>query len=158
MSPFQLMRHFSEAMDRMWNTAGLGRERGEELPAWRPTVEIRENNGQLQVNADLPGVKESDVKVSVENDVLVIQGERKREQERDENGWHRTERSYGSFYRPFPCRKARNPKRPMPASITACWKLPCRLPKPSSKSARSPFLPRRRSPALKRPAARAAPK
>ncbi len=102
MSPFQLMRHFSEAMDRMWNTAGLGRERGEDLPAWRPTVEIRENSGQLQVNADLPGVKESDVKVSVENDVLVIQGERKREQERDENGWHRTERSYGSFYRAIP--------------------------------------------------------
>ena len=102
MSPFQLMRHFSEEMDRMWNTTGLGRERGEELPAWRPNVDIRENNGQLQVNADLPGVKESDVKVSVENDILVIQGERKHEQERDEHGWHRTERSYGSFYRAIP--------------------------------------------------------
>jgi HSP20 family protein len=101
MNPFQLMRHFSEEMDRMWGGSGYSREGGE-LQGWRPVVDIRENDGQLQVHADLPGVKESDVKVSVENDVLILQGERKREEERDEEGWHRSERSYGSFYRAIP--------------------------------------------------------
>jgi HSP20 family protein len=100
MNPFQLMRRFSDEMDRMWS--GLGRERrGDEL-SWRPVVDVRENNGQLQVHAELPGVNEKDVKVSVENDMLIMQGERKHEEEREEQGWYRSERTYGSFYRAIP--------------------------------------------------------
>jgi HSP20 family protein len=103
MSPFQLMRHFSEEMDRMWGGSGYSREgRGGDLQGWRPVVDVRENNRQLQVHAELPGVNENDVKVSVENDMLILKGERKREEERDEEGWHRSERSYGSFYRAIP--------------------------------------------------------
>ena len=103
MSPFQLMRHFSDEMDRLWSGYGVGRERrGDEMGSWRPTVDVREHEGQLQVNAELPGVHEKDVKVAIENDTLVIQGERKREEEREEEGWYRAERSYGSFYRAIP--------------------------------------------------------
>jgi HSP20 family protein len=94
-----MMRHFSDEMDRMWGDYGRGRE---ESPGWRPSVDVREQNGQLQVRADLPGVKQSDIKVAIENDALVIQGERKREEERHEEGWYRAERSYGSFYRAIP--------------------------------------------------------
>lgn len=100
MSPFQLMRHFSDEMDRMWS-GGYGRNR-EQREEWRPVVDVREHNGQLQVKADLPGIEEKDVKVNVENDMLVIQGERKREEEREDEGWYRAERSYGSFYRAIP--------------------------------------------------------
>jgi HSP20 family protein len=95
MNPFQLMRHFSDEMDRMWR-------RGDEMSSWRPAVDVREHNGQLQVHAELPGVNEKDVKVAIENDALIIQGERKREEEREEQGWYRAERSYGSFYRAIP--------------------------------------------------------
>lgn len=102
MSPFQLMRHFSDEMDRMWGSTGYGRQGSGQESTWRPMVDVSEKNGQLQVRADLPGVKDNDVKVSVENDVLIISGERKREEERDEGGWHRSERSYGSFYRAIP--------------------------------------------------------
>lgn len=103
MNPFQLMRNFSDEMDRMWSSFGRGRERpGEELTAWRPVVDVREHNGQLVIHADLPGVNEKDVKVAVENDMLVIQGERRREEEREDEGWYRAERSYGSFYRAIP--------------------------------------------------------
>jgi HSP20 family protein len=104
MSPFQLMRHFSDEMDRMWHgvyPAGAER-RGEELATWRPVVDINERDGQLQVRADLPGVNEKDVRISTENETLIIQGERKREEEREEGGWYRAERSYGSFYRAIP--------------------------------------------------------
>ena len=100
MSPFQLMRHFSDEMDRMWS--GHGREQGGAMSTWRPVVDVREHDGQLQVHAELPGVNENDVKVAIENDMLVIQGERKREEEKEDEGWYRAERSYGSFYRAIP--------------------------------------------------------
>jgi HSP20 family protein len=96
------MRHFSDEMDRMWSRGGYGREGSGDQSGWRPMVDVSEKNGQLQVHADLPGVNDNDVKVSVENDMLIIRGERKREEEREEEGWHRAERSYGSFYRAIP--------------------------------------------------------
>jgi HSP20 family protein len=102
MSPFQLMRHFTEEMDRMWS-GRFGREgSGGEMTDWRPAVDVREHDGKLQVHAELPGVNENDVKVSIENDMLIIQGERKREEEREDEGWYRAERSYGSFCRTIP--------------------------------------------------------
>jgi HSP20 family protein len=101
LSPFQLMRHFTEEMDRMWSGFGRGRT-SEESMAWRPTVDVMERNGKLQVRAELPGLSEKDVKVSIENDTLILQGERKREEEKEEGGWYRSERSYGSFYRAIP--------------------------------------------------------
>jgi HSP20 family protein len=103
MNPFQLMRHFSDEMDRMWTGYGMGRERrGDDNSSWRPAIDIREHDGQLQVHAELPGVNEKDVKVAIDNDTLIIQGERKREEEKEERGWYRSERSYGSFYRAIP--------------------------------------------------------
>ena len=103
MNPFQLMRHFSDEMDRMWSGYGQDRERrSDDLSSWRPAIDVHEHNGQLQVHAELPGVNEKDVKVAIENDMLIIQGERKREEEREEEGWYRAERSYGSFRRSIP--------------------------------------------------------
>jgi HSP20 family protein len=54
------------------------------------------------VHAELPGLEPKDVKVDVENDALVIQGERRFEQEEKEGGVQRTERQYGLFYRSIP--------------------------------------------------------
>jgi len=102
MNPFQLMRHFSDEMDRVWGGYSGGRERQGDETSWRPVVDVRERDGRLQIRADLPGVNENDVKVAIENDRLIIQGERKREEEHDEEGWHRMERSYGNFYRAIP--------------------------------------------------------
>jgi HSP20 family protein len=97
MSPFQLMRHFSDEMDRMWTGQGHGQS-----SRFHPFIDVREHNGQLQVHADLPGMNDKDVKVSVENDTLIIEGERKREEEHQDQGWYRSERSYGTFYRAIP--------------------------------------------------------
>jgi HSP20 family protein len=54
------------------------------------------------VRADLPGLEKNDVKVDIADDVLTIQGERKQEHEEEHEGWYRSERSYGSFYRAVP--------------------------------------------------------
>jgi HSP20 family protein len=67
--------------------------------AWIPATEIAYRDGNLVVSAELPGLSENDVKVEINNDFLIIQGERKMEQQEDQNGVQRTERRYGEFYR-----------------------------------------------------------
>ena len=68
---------------------------------WNPRVDISENDGQYLVKADIPGVAKEDIKITVDNDVLTIQGERKQEQEEENKHFHRVERFYGSFIRSF---------------------------------------------------------
>lgn len=68
---------------------------------WAPAVDITEDEKEWQVKTDLPEVKKEDVKVTVENGVLTITGERKFEKEEKTKKYHRVERSYGNFLRSF---------------------------------------------------------
>jgi HSP20 family protein len=99
MNPFTLMRRFTEDMDRMFSGFGTAMP---EMGAWAPPVEVRESDGNLIISAELPGLNKEDVRVEVNNDSVVIQGERKREWDEEKGGVHRTERSYGMFYRSIP--------------------------------------------------------
>ena len=114
-SPFAFMRRFSDEMDRLFEDFGFGRgwfapgfERGLDRlgalagGAWTPQVEVLERGNQLIIRADLTGMTKDDIKVDLEDNSLVIRGERKSEREEDEEGYYRSERSYGSFYRRIP--------------------------------------------------------
>jgi HSP20 family protein len=68
---------------------------------WAPSVDISEDDKEWLVKADLPEVKKEDVKVSVEDGVLTVTGERKFEKEEKGKKYHRIERSYGNFFRSF---------------------------------------------------------
>ncbi len=68
---------------------------------WTPPVDILETENELVLKADLPDVKMSDIKVDLENGTLSLKGHRKFEAEKKEKGYHRIERSYGSFARYF---------------------------------------------------------
>ena len=68
---------------------------------WTPVVDIQETDVEYLVKVELPEVKKEDVKVTVENGVLTLQGERKQEKEEKGKKFHRIERSYGSFLRTF---------------------------------------------------------
>ena len=106
--PFELMRRLDEAMDRRFNQVwgggrSLMRGRGADgSQMWMPQVEMCERGGKLHVFTDLPGMRKEDVNVQVEQDAVVIHGERRQESTRDENGLFHSERSYGSFYRSVP--------------------------------------------------------
>ena len=68
------------------------------LEAWVPAVDVYCCSGTLVVWAELPGLKREDANVEVNDGVLAIEGERKREHKQDHEGYHRWERSYGRFY------------------------------------------------------------
>jgi len=70
-----------------------------------PKVDVSETEKEVHVSADLPGIDEKDVDVSLANGVLTIKGEKKVEKEEKDKNYHRVERSYGSFQRaiPLPC-------------------------------------------------------
>jgi len=69
--------------------------------AWLPAVDILEKDGNLVLEAHLPGVAEKDVDVKLEGHVLTLTGERKLENEENKKNYHRMESSYGSFSRSF---------------------------------------------------------
>ena len=71
------------------------------LTRWAPSVDIMEDDKEWLVKADLPEVNKEDVKVTVENGVLTITGERKFEKEEKDQKYHRIERAYGNFFRSF---------------------------------------------------------
>jgi HSP20 family protein len=78
-------------------------ENGEslKLPDWSPLVDITEDDHEYLFKADLPEIKKEGVKVTVENGILSISGERKVEKEEKKKRYHRIERAYGSFERTF---------------------------------------------------------
>jgi len=94
----------SEQFDRMLSTRFPRFETTEEnltVADWVPPVDIHETDKEFLVKADIPEVKKEDVKITIEDGVLTLQGERKIEKEEKGKRFHRTERLYGSFYRSF---------------------------------------------------------
>ena len=66
-----------------------------------PSIDVRETNTDLAVEAELPGMDEKDVSVTLSNGVLTLKGEKKSEREEKKEDYHLMERSYGSFQRSF---------------------------------------------------------
>jgi HSP20 family protein len=67
--------------------------------SWRPRVDVSETDERILVRAELPGVKQEDIQVSIQNGTLTLKGERKLEREVNESPYSRIERSYGTFER-----------------------------------------------------------
>ena len=99
----QINRLFSDAFEH----TGFSQESN--LTAWAPAVDIHENEHELVVKADLPGVDAKDLDIRVENNILTIRGERKFEKKVNEDSYLRVERAYGSFSRSFSLANTVNP-------------------------------------------------
>jgi HSP20 family protein len=101
--PARELQSIQQEMNRLFGTffdtqAGAGNG-GVGVRRWVPAMDLVEEGDQFVLRADLPGVKESDVHVELEDDVLTISGERKSEHEQRRDGYHRIERSSGHFSR-----------------------------------------------------------
>jgi HSP20 family protein len=95
------LKEIEELFGRSWPRPAIRSDQLMGMGDWNPRVDISENDGQYLVKADIPGVAKEDIKVTVDNDVLTIQGERKQEKEEENKHFHRVERFYGSFIRSF---------------------------------------------------------
>ena len=84
---------------------------------WIPAVDIQEKEKEYVVKAELPEIEKKDVKVTVEENLLTIQGERKKEKEEKGLKFHRVERNYGTFLRTFTL-----PEYVDPQKVTADFK------------------------------------
>jgi HSP20 family protein len=104
-SPFGLLDALTNDVERAFR--GFAPAMKEDF--WTPATEIRKCNGDLVVTAELPGIQKDDVKVELTDEALIIQGERKSEHTDDHDGYHRTERSYGRFYRMIPLPEGAKP-------------------------------------------------
>jgi HSP20 family protein len=83
------------------NMPSAGRDEAMALVDWAPAVDVMETDEEFQIRAELPGVEKKDVKLSVENGVLLISGHREQEKEEKGKRYHRIERAYGNFARSF---------------------------------------------------------
>jgi HSP20 family protein len=123
-SPFDLMKRFSDDVDRIFSSLGFGgRRRGPSWArpttwgpqarslarsatgtAWSPSVDISTEGDDLLVCVDLPGLKPEEIEIETADNQLIVRGEHRdeREQSDKEQGYRYTERSYGSFFRSIP--------------------------------------------------------
>jgi HSP20 family protein len=114
--PFAFAQAMSQEMDRLFDTFGgtsqggrslstggsgrsLQQQRGRGQSYWAPPMEVFQRGNEMVVRADLPGLSPDDVQIDVEDGVLTISGERRNTNEDRQEGFYRSERSYGAFAR-----------------------------------------------------------
>jgi len=127
--PFRDLVSLRDDFDRLLeNFFGRGPIEKEEF--WAPVMDVVESNGNIEVKAELPGMKKEDIKVTVKDNILSVSGERKQEKETKDKTFHRIERYYGKF-----CRSIELPSEVDSDKVKATYKdgvLNITLPKPES--------------------------
>lgn len=131
--PAREMQTIQQEMNRLFGTLFDSPEGdGGNLRRWIPAMDLVEEGDHFVLRADLPGVREEDVNIEVEDNVLTISGERKSEQENRQEGYYRVERAVGRFSRSLP-------EGVDPDSIQAQFEngvLTVRIPKPEERKPR----------------------
>jgi HSP20 family protein len=135
--PFRELSTLQNEMNRLFNTVfdtpspGNG---GSTLRRWMPAMDLVETEDHFVLRADLPGMKEDDVKIEFEDGTLTVSGERKAEHESKNEGYYRVERAFGSFSRSLTL-----PQGIDPEAVTANFEngvLEVRIPKPEERKPR----------------------
>jgi HSP20 family protein len=104
--PFAELADIRSRFDRMLSELGEGRERG-----WTPAIDVRRDDGDLVVRADVPGIKPEEITIEVENDTLTLSGKHEESKEETGKGFVRRERHYGAFSRSMALPAGIDPKK-----------------------------------------------
>jgi HSP20 family protein len=116
--PWMGMTSLKKEMDRLLDRfAEPGWAELPSLGEWEPTVDVTEDKDAVTVKAELPGVEQKDIAVSLQDGVLTIKGEKRAEKEEKDKRYHRVERSYGAFVRSI-----RLPAAVEPGKVSAAFK------------------------------------
>ena len=97
--PVNLFNQFNDEMNRYFSLTRTGAANQEH--DWMPAVDIREEDNQYLLTADIPGVNRKDIEITLEEGVLTVKGERNTETDVSEQGYRRRERTHGTFMRQF---------------------------------------------------------
>ncbi len=95
----EMNRMFDDMFGSLMRRPGSQHRTAQQLTEWAPAIDVVTRDGDLVIRAELPGVKQEDVEITLHNNVLTISGERKAEQEEERGGYHVRERRYGTFSR-----------------------------------------------------------
>jgi len=104
-SLFELNKEFSRLFEGL-----VGADEDEYYEGFRPDVDIVEEGGQYKIKADMPGMKEDDIEVTISDGIIMIKGERAHEKSEETKTSHRMERSFGKFVRKFTLPKGVDPE------------------------------------------------
>src|SRR5919112_2960643 len=105
LSPFRGFYDMQSEMNRMLDdmfgglVRGGGRQQGDQPTRWAPALDVLQEDGDIVVRAELPGVRQEDVEITFHNGVLTISGVRQAEEQKEGSGYYVRERRYGSFRR-----------------------------------------------------------
>ncbi len=100
--PWGGLSHLHNEIDRLIRGGNVTRyDEDEQVAAWVPAVDVREEDDRFVIHADVPGVDPKDIEVTLENGVLTVSGHRESEKKEEGKGFSRVERSSGSFFRRF---------------------------------------------------------
>ena len=103
-TPFRELSTVQDRVNKLFEDVIRSPYRSDEgfgVSAWTPAVDIYETDKEIVLKAELPEMPEKDIEIKVEDNNLIVSGERRKEKEVKEENYHRIERSYGSFYRSF---------------------------------------------------------
>jgi len=103
-NPWRELEEVEKRLSTLWGrtpTKAEGEKEAISVAEWSPVVDITEDAKEYLIKAELPEIKKEDVKLTVQDNVLSISGERKYEKEEKGKKYHRVERAYGSFLRSF---------------------------------------------------------
>ena len=112
LDPFQNLRRLNGLLDGAFaNWPSQPEENGALTAAWSPACDVFEDKESVKIVIEIPGVKPQDVKISIENQVLTVRGEKKQVAEEKTERVHRYERTYGAFERTFRLSASIDPKK-----------------------------------------------
>ena len=99
--PFREFSTLQDRMNRLFRDSYGDREEALTTSTFAPAVDVYEDEHNITLNIEVPGIDEKDIDIRVENNTLTVHGERKLEKEQKEENFRRVERQYGSFTRSF---------------------------------------------------------
>lgn len=101
--PFNVLNQLQREVNRLFDTSRFGNEETDGVSAsdWVPAVDIREEDNQFIIHADLPGVDPKDIEITMQNGLLTLKGQRRVESKEEMQKYKRIERVRGTFLRRF---------------------------------------------------------
>ena len=118
--PYREFNTLQDRMNRLFHDSSAeGQDESLATSSFAPAVDVYEDEHNITLKIEVPGIDEKDIDVRIENNTLTVHGERKFEKEEKEENYRRIERQYGSFTRTFTCPTPWTPRTFLPTTKRA---------------------------------------